>query len=627
MCGIAGRIVWGQEARGTDPSALARAAERMRHHGPDGEGFHSERGENYALDLVHTRLSIIDLSEFGRQPMTNENGTVILVCNGEIYNFQELRSELHSRGHRFISRTDVETILHLYEELGEEAISRLDGMFALAIWDRTRRRLLLARDRMGVKPLYYAERPGGELLFASEVKALIPLGLEVQPDLEALAEHLTFQWCTGERCLFRGVRYLAQGHIVLSEDGRPLRRRQYYDLAHREDDYPTDKKKAAEKLLGLFEKAIGRQVFSDVPVGSFLSGGMDTGAISAVCRRHIPHLHTFTCGFDLSSGVTRMESFFDEREESRTLARYLDTDHHELVLRPGDMQPVLPLVVWHLDEPRVGISYQVWYTARLIKQYVTVVLSGVGGDESYAGYPWRYRHILDVHDTETFDRLYYKCWIRFLDDEEKRRLFTDEVNRAISGFSTFDSYREVMQGTRARHPLNRALYFDAKTFLNGLFMVDDKLSMAHSVESRVPFTDNALIDFSLRVPPWWKMRDNGEGADFKILLKEAMRPLLPEETLVRKKQGFTPPDRSWFLLPDTWSYLRGMLLSKRATERGYFKRSGIERILEEHASGKRNHRFLIWSLVCFEWWNRLFVDGETATNVESTPALSSHGAS
>lgn len=610
MCGIAG--LFSLSGAPVPEERVGAMCDLMRHRGPDDHGL---RGLGPAA-LGHRRLSIIDLSPRGRNPMPNEDETVWLVCNGEIYNYQELRRDLLGRGHRFRSDTDTEVILHLYEEHGPRCVELLNGMFAFAIYDqrpgvgrwegssdgRAPGRLLLARDRFGVKPLYYW-RSGDILAFASEVKAFLALpDFVARPDPFALAEHLTFQNTFGERTLFHGVSLLSAGHYLLCEGGE-ARLTRYWDLTFR----PEAIGEAEEWAGGLrerFEAATERQLMSDVPLGTYLSGGMDTGAISAVAARRIPGMHTFTCGFDVPRDASDLERFFDEREESRELARYLGTVHHELELGPDALAPALPLVVWHLDEPRVGISYQVYYTAELIRRHVTVVLSGVGGDELFAGYPWRYEPLLHLQG-EPFLQAAYHHWMRFLTDEEKRDLFTDEVNRALGDFSTYESFRQAMNGAKGADPLHQALYYDFKTFLNGLLVVDDKLSMAHSVEARVPFLDNDLAEYAARMPSELKYAD-GQG---KVVLRRAMEGLLPEETIYRRKQGFTPPDRSWYKGPNL-HYVQDLILGRRALERGYFQPKALRRILDDHLHNRRDHRFLLWSLMCFEWWNRLFVDRE-----------------
>ena len=395
---------------------------------------------------------------------------------------------------------------------------------------------------------------------------------------------------------------LPAGHTLLVQKGR-IEQRQYWDLKFEPDSSRTLDEWSAG-LREIFERAVTRQLMSDVPLGTYLSGGMDTGSVSAVAMRRIPQLHTFTCGFDLPEGLSEQERFFDEREASHRLARTLGTIHHEIKLGPEAMSRVLPLVVWHMDEPRVGISYQIYYTAELVRRYVTVVLSGVGGDELFAGYPWRYESILNASNGN-FDSAYYQWWNRLLTDEERRNLFTPEIQRTLGDFSTFDSFRETLKEAEGSDPLHRALYFDFKVFLQGLLLLEDKLSMAHSVESRVPFLDNELVDYVRRIPSELKL----SGGVGKVVLRQAMKGLLPEETLSRRKQGFTPPDQTWYKR-ENWAYIRELILGSRARSRGFFEPHFLEKILDDHLNDRRNHRFLIWSLLCFEWWNRLFVDRE-----------------
>lgn len=603
MCGIAG--LYNLEGEPVAADSVRRMCDLIRHRGPDDWG----QWTSGPIGLGHRRLSIIDLSSRGRNPMPNEDESVWLVFNGEIYNYQSLRVELLERGHTFRSETDSEVLVHMYEETGADCVFELNGMFAFALWDRKRRRLLLARDRFGVKPLYYAV-VGKTLAFASEAKAFLALpDFRVSPDPFALAEHFTFQNTFGERTFFEGVKLLPAGHYLVCEDGR-ISLSRYWDLRF-EPETGLSLDEWALRVREQFETAVTRQMVSDVPLGTYLSGGMDTGAISAVAARRIPDMHTFTCGFDLPETASELEQYFDEREESRRLARALGTVHHELGLGPDAMAPALPRVVWHLDEPRVGISYQVYYTAAMIRRHVTVVLSGVGGDELFAGYPWRYEPVLGL-DGAAFEAEYYRHWIRLLTDEEKREFFSPEMNRMLGDFSTFDSFRAALGDGGGYDPLQRALYFDFKTFLNGLLLVDDKLAMAHSVEGRVPFLENDLVETVARIPSEFKL-DKGQS---KIVLRKAMRGLLPDETLARRKQGFTPPDQSWYK-QSTIGYVRDLILSPRAAGRGYFSPGYLERILDDHWNDRRNNRFLIWSLMCFEWWNRLFVDREPLPELQS----------
>lgn len=603
MCGIVG--VLNQDDRPVVPQVLHKMCERIVHRGPDDRGIWASG----PIGLGHQRLSIIDLSANGKNPMANEDETLWLVFNGEIYNYRDLRSRLIKQGHHFRSQTDTEVVLHLYEEMGTACIKELNGMFAFALWDTKTRTLLLARDRFGVKPLYYFASDK-TFAFASEIKAFMALDhFSAAADPFALAEHFTFQNTFGDRTFFEGVKLLPAGNYLTVKEGH-VKRTEYWDLAFA-PEAAGDIKEWAQGLRERFEASVNRQIMSDVPLGSYLSGGMDTGSISAVASRQIPHMHTFTCGFKLPQNASDLEQHFDERPESHRLAKHLGTIHHELELGPDAMALVLPHVVWHLDEPRVGISYQVFYTAELIRKHVTVVLSGVGGDELFAGYPWRYEPIMALHDTADFDRAYYKAWVRYLTDAEKRELFTDELNHKLGDFSTFEVFQDVIRKSNTADPLHRALYFDFKTFLNGLLIVDDKLSMAHSVEARVPFLDNELVDYVARMPSALK----GNNGQSKIVLRQAMKGLLSDETIYRRKQGFTPPDQTWYK-EESLSYIRELILGPRARERGYFRPSYIETILDDHLNNRRNHRFLIWSLMCFEWWNRLFADREPLPHLE-----------
>jgi asparagine synthase (glutamine-hydrolysing) len=596
MCGIAGL----HSSRGEPQSVAVVEAmcALLRHRGPDDHGLWAAG----PVALGHRRLSILDLSTRGRNPLANEDGTVQLVFNGEIYNFRELRRELAARGHRLHSDTDCETVVHLYEELGSSCVERLEGMFAFALWDARRQRLLLARDRYGIKPLYYVSI-GTTLAFASEIKAFLAVpGFAAGLDAAALAEHLTFQNTFGEETLFSGVRLLAPAHRLVCEDGE-VRRERYWEMAPaaaaEEDVEPW-----TAALREAFERAVGRQLVADVPLGSYLSGGMDTGAIVAVATRTLPGMHTFTCGFEVPPQAAGAEFAFDERQASFAAADALGTVHHELTLGPEAMASALPHVVWHLDEPRVGISYQVLYTAEMVRRHVTVVLSGVGGDELFAGYPWRYEPMLAVAG-DAFAPAYYRHWLRLLDDDEKRRLFTGDLRRRLGDFSSFERFRQALPGNSADPPLERALRFDFATFLPGLLVVEDKLTMAHGVETRVPFLDDAVVDLAWRIPAACKLRPGLS----KVVLRRAMAGLVPVATLERPKQGFTPPDESWYR-HHLMGQIRDTLLSRRARERGLFEPQGVAAILDDHLAGRRNHRQLIWSLLALEWWQRLFLDRE-----------------
>jgi asparagine synthase (glutamine-hydrolysing) len=595
MCGIAGII--DLVGRPVAEAEVQRMVEAIRHRGPDDLGAWAEG----SVGLGNTRLAILDLSDAGHQPMANEDTSIVLVYNGELYNFRELASELANRGHLFVSRTDTEVVLRAYEEWGAGCVARFNGMFAFAVWDGRKRELFVGRDRFGIKPLYYAWHDG-RVVFGSEIKALLQTGLPRRVSTPALVEYFTFQNVFSDLTLFDGVHMLPAGHTLTVREGR-VQVDQYWDLEFDPDDTVRESD-WAERTRDAFEHAVRRQLVSDVPVGSFLSGGMDSASIAAVASSHVPRLMTFTGGFDLSS-VEGLELVFDERRDAEVLANVLRTEHYEMVMHAGDMAWVLPELVWHLEDLRVGMCYQNHYIARLASKFVKVALAGTGGDELFAGYPWRYELVAGQTDPALFERTYYDYWARLVPDEEKGRFFTPEFWGGDGDRTPLDAFRSVLAPVEGLDPLAKALYFEVKTFLHGLLVVEDRVAMAHGLEVRVPFLDNALVDVARRIPTRLKHAD-GEG---KRVLRSAMAALLPPDILTKRKQGFSPPDQSWYRGP-TMDYIRELLLDPRTLGRGYFRPAYIEEMLAEHLGGRVNHRLLIWSLLCFEWWNRLFIDEE-----------------
>jgi asparagine synthase (glutamine-hydrolysing) len=595
MCGIAG--VWDPDGVRVEEERLRAVARSIRHRGPDDAGSYTSDG----VGLVAVRLAVLDVTDAAHQPMASDDGRHVLVYNGELYNFRELKAELEALGHQFRSRGDTEVVLRAFVEWGPGCIERFNGMFAFAVWDDVARELFLARDRWGIKPLYYA-REGGRVLFASEVKAMLELGYAPRVSPAALGEYFTFQNIYSDRTLFEGVHLLPAGHTLIVS-GRGLRARRYWDLQLEPEEDVAEE----EWICGVretFENGVTRQLVSDVPVGSFLSGGMDSASIAAVATRSINRLMTFTGGFDLSS-VEGLELIFDERTDAETVASRLRTEHYEMVMHAGDMAWVLPELVWHIEDLRVGMSYQNHYIARLASKFVKVALAGSGGDELFAGYPWRYDLIVGASDPRDFDDRYYAYWTRLVPDAEKHEFFTRETWDAVSAFPAREAYDAAIAPARELDPVARALYFEAKTFLHGILVVDDKISMAHGLEARVPFLDNALVDVARRIPSRLKHADPMG----KRILRRAMEGLLPPHILDKRKQGFSPPDQSWYRGP-TMDYIQEILLDERALSRGHFNPDYVRRMLSEHISGRVNHRLLIWSLLSFEWWNRLFIDGE-----------------
>jgi asparagine synthase (glutamine-hydrolysing) len=624
MCGITG--IFNLNGEPVSPVILRHMTDAIAHRGPDGEGFYIDS----FVGLGHRRLAIIDLSPAGHQPMITPQGHYILSYNGEVYNFQELRIELETKGHEFRSRTDSEVVLCAYAEWGEACLERLNGMFAFAIWDRARQQLFLARDRYGVKPLYYTLQ-NQVFLFGSEIKAILAHpAYQTGLDKEALLEYFTFQNFFSDRTLFAGVKLLPAGtylRIALGAQSLPAPHR-YWDYDFAEPEYAADEQAYVEELDRLFRQAVQRQLVSDVDVGVYLSGGMDSGSITAIAASQFPYLKSFTCGFDLNS-ASGLELGFDERDKAEYLSYLFKTEHYEMVLKAGDMERILPRLTWHLEEPRVGQSYPNFYAAQLASKFVKVVLSGGGGDELFGGYPWRYYRAVVNDSFKDYIDKYYHYWQRLLPNNVIQRVF-EPIWSEVNHVWTRDIFRDVFtiqasELTRPEDYINYSLYFEAKTFLHGLLVVEDKLSMAHGLETRVPFLDNDLVDFALRVPVHLKLGNLGEvirmnenepgikaakyfqkTRDGKLLLRKAMQRHIPDEITMREKQGFSAPDASWFK-GESIDYVRRRLFNGRARIYDFLDRKAIQDLVTEHLEGKQNRRLLVWSLLNVEQWCERFL--------------------
>ncbi len=636
MCGIVGII-----NRDGEPAAsriIKRMTDAVAHRGPDGEGCYIDGGVGFG----HRRLAIIDLSPAGHQPMATANGRWVITYNGEIFNFQELRIELEALGHRFLSRTDTEVLLAAFAQWGVSAIERLNGMFAFALYDRDKREVLLARDRYGVKPLYFASM-GDRLIFASEIKGLLAhpdFGAAVDP--AGLIEYLTFQNFLGERTLFKGINLLAAGTIMRV----PLDRRsapqslRYWDFRFEDRQDRESREAQVEELDRLFRGAVSRQLISDVPVGSYLSGGMDSCSITAVAARQLKDMRSFTVGFDLSS-ASGLELGFDERSAAERMSYLSKTEHYEMVLKAGDMERAMRNVVWHMEEPRVGQSYPNYYAAQLASRFCTVVLSGAGGDELFGGYPWRYYRAAVNNDFDDYVRKYFAFWQRLLPTDVGTSVFSP-LGSAGADVHPESLFRDVFTNheSRLERPedyINHSLYFEAKTFLHGLLVLEDKLSMAHSLETRVPFLDNDLVDFAMRTPVRHKLANLGDIArinenepggkidryfqrtrDGKLILRDAMSRHVPADVTQAVKKGFSGPDASWFR-GESIDYVRRTLMKSDARIFSWLDRGIVHRLVEDHLSGRENRRLLIWSLLCLETWCSVFLDGVTP-KIETRPA-------
>ena len=633
MCGIAGfaengdfRAHAGQNE--ADFHLVHGMCDVIRHRGPDDEGIHVEPGVGIGM----RRLSIIDLST-GHQPIHNEDGTVWVVFNGEIYNFRQLRRELEAAGHCFYTSSDTEVIVHAYEAWGESAFARLRGMFAIALWDRRASTLLLARDRAGIKPLHYTQT-GSRLFFASEMKSLLAAGaVEPEIDLEALDHYLSFLYTPRDRSMFKGVCKLPPGHLLRWRHGRSEISR-YWSIAA-DTAFAGTEHEAATELRRILAGAVESHMISDVPLGAFLSGGVDSSiVVGLMAAASATPVRTFSIGFD--------EPQFDELEHARAVATRFGTEHHEFVVRP-DALSILDRLVAHFDEPFADSSaIPTWYVSQMARQHVTVVLSGDGGDELFGGYD-RYlphprvarfdaaplpgrraaaaviwpllphgalgknflRHVARDDDGRYLDS------IAFFQPDEKRALYSSALARSLSGTDA--------EATLARHferfarlPRNdRVMRFDFETYLpEDVLTKVDRMSMAHSIESRVPLLDNEVIDFAARLPATMKIR-NGRR---KHVLKRAVADLLPESILDRRKQGFGVPLAAWFRggLTDIFS---DVLRSPRARQRGYFEPVAVDRVLDEHLAGRRDRSLQLWQLLMFELWHREYLDARPATRV------------
>ncbi|WHZ15587.1 MAG: Asparagine synthetase [glutamine-hydrolyzing] [Nitrospira sp.] len=634
MCGIAG--IFNLNGQPVPPVVLRKMTDAIAHRGPDGEGFYIDS----FVGLGHRRLAIIDLSSAGHQPMATPDGQLIISYNGEVYNFLELRAELETLGYRFQSRTDTEAVLYAYAEWGEKAVERLNGMFSFAIWDRRRQELFLARDRYGIKPLYYTLH-NQAFLFGSEIKVILAHpGYAARMDKEALLEYFTFQNLFTDRTLFSGIRLLPAGcHVRLTLGSRAMGHIQrYWDYDFTESERCADPRECLEELDRLFVQAVHRQLVSDVDVGAYLSGGMDSGAITAVAAKRLPNLRTFTCGFDLHS-ASGLEMACDEREKAELMSYLFKTEQYEMVLKAGDMERILPVLTWHLEEPRVGQSYPNFYVAQLAGKFVKVVLSGGGGDELFGGYPWRYYRAVVNDDFEHYIDKYYLHWQRLIPNKDIKAVFKPIANH-VANVWTRDIFRDVFNKhasdfTRPEDYINHSLYFEAKTFLHGLLVVEDKLSMAHGLEARVPFLDNDLADFAMRLPVSMKLGNLGEVVrlnenepghktrsyfektrDGKLLLRKMMERHVPPDISGGIKQGFSAPDAGWFK-GESIEYVRRALLNRDARIYAFLDREAVGRLVAEHLEGRQNRRLLIWSLLSVENWCRIFLESQGSPPVMS----------
>jgi asparagine synthase (glutamine-hydrolysing) len=627
MCGICGKLMLGNEAT-VSPELVKAMADTIIHRGPDDDGYYISG----PIGLGFRRLAIIDL-QTGHQPVPNEDGTVQIIFNGEIYNYQELREFLLSKGHVFKTQSDTEVIVHLYEEFGPQCVEKLRGMFAFAIWDEKAKALFLARDRVGIKPLYYC-LTDSSLVFASEIKAILAdpsIAREIAPEM--IDRFLTFLYVPGQETLLNGIRKLAPGHYLFVKDGKAVVE-QYWDLRFAETTRSL--KDAEADLTILLAEAVELHMIADVPVGVLLSGGVDsTGVLSLAVHGTEKEISSFTVGF--SGGEVA-----DERPYARLAAKAFGTQHYEMTISAKDFAAFLPQYVWHMEEPVCEPpAIALYYVSRLARNYVKVLLSGEGGDEAFAGYG-NYRNLvwlerikrglsplngaaargLSFADSllhlpgmakyvplmnDRFPDYYYSRTSNPHRYSGNRlgELYSADFAQAIDREHSLEPVRELQAHVRGQNTLDAMLYIDTKSWLpDDLLIKADKMTMANSVELRVPLLDHKVLEFAASLPPSFKLN----GFNLKYILKSVLSQKIPKEIRNRKKAGFPVPYESW-LRNDLKKVVWDVLMDRRTIERGYFRKDAVEGLLQANSNGS-NYSKEIFSLLSLELWQRTFLERE-----------------
>ena len=644
MCGICGIALSSRSGAEVQRSTIERMRDVMTHRGPDGAGAYIQG----RIGLGHRRLSIVDPNA-GQQPMASDDGAVQIVYNGEVYNHPELMRRLEVEGVSYHSHCDTESVLHVYEREGFDTPKSLRGMFAFAIWDRRRETLFIARDRFGVKPLYYAVTPDGSLYFGSEIKSILASGaVTAALDQSALPEYLSSHSTFGTGTMFAGIRRLEPGHTLTWRDG-DVRIEQYWDLsfAHEGEDRRSDDDIVAE-YGERFREAVRMRLMADVPLGTFLSGGIDSAAITAVMAGLIQEpVRTFSVAF--------AERDANELAYARVVARQFRTEHREVVVSPGEFFDALPRMVWHEDEPIAHpSSIPLYFVSKLAAEHVKVVLTGEGSDEVLGGYN-RYRATMyNMRFGSAWERMMFsggRSLIRtaisslanssrvrqklsrtfltlpanitslYLDNfavfgrQRLHELWSPETRQSLDAISPYANAERYFAASDATTLLNKLLYVDTKTYLHELLMKQDQMSMAASIESRVPFLDHELVEFAARMPERMKVR----GMTTKYVLRKAMTGVLPPEILTRRKMGFPVPVGAWLRGPYKY-VLDDLVLGERAIARGLFDPAALRRLVASHTSGEANHSERLWSLINLELWQRLHLDGEPVDDLRSALA-------
>ena len=636
MCGICGKINFSSEP--VESSIINNMCSALSHRGPNDRGIYT----NNEMGLGHVRLSIIDLSPAGHQPMSNENKQIWIVFNGEIYNYKDLKAELEMKGHKFNSNTDTEVIIHLYEEYGRDCVTKLNGMFAFAIWDESKKEMFLARDRVGIKPLFYFF-DNEKLVFGSEIKSILQdESVKREIDLQALHDYLTFLYVPAPNTIFKKIKKLLPGHILICK-GRNITVKKYWDLNYDQESEIKSEDYYAEGLLELLKKSIKRRLISDVPLGAFLSGGIDSSAIVGLMSKLMNEpVKTFSIGF-------RSAGYHDERKYAMQIADMFKTEHHELEVEP-DAVELLPKLVYHFDEPFADSSaVPIYLVSKMAKEYVTVILSGTGGDDILGGYR---RYFADrlaeyylkvpgfvnnlIHKivnelpvsrtsiggeylllmkkfidcAPLAPEIRYISLVSFFSEDMKKQLYFDNSNDQTRSLNILKSY---FANVHTKEFLNKTLYVDLKTYVpDDLLVKEDRMTMAVGLEGRVPFLDHELIEFAATIPSNLKLK----GFTTKYILKKSLANLLPKNIINRRKHGFAVPIGEW-LKKDLKDFSRQILLESRTRQRGYFNHKYVEELLRRHQSGKQDFSQHLWSLLILELWHRVFIDSSKVVEPES----------
>jgi asparagine synthase (glutamine-hydrolysing) len=651
MCGICGEIDFN---KGVIVEPIRRMCKVLTHRGPDDEGTVFIRGKRYfdvknylefppgenAFDVAlgHRRLSIIDLSAAGHQPMCNEDKSIWIVFNGEIYNFQEIRGGLEKKGHRFKSRSDTEVILHAYEEFGVECLNHFRGMFGFAIWDSNLQRLFMARDRLGKKPLVYFCH-NGHFAFASEIKALLQVPeIERKVNATAIQHYLTYQYVPSPDTIFEGIKKLRPAHYLLYDRNGNIRIEPYWKLKFNSNHQTyTDAQELGDRIRTELEESVKLRLISDVPLGAFLSGGVDSSLIVGIMAKFSEKpVKTFSIGFE--------EKEFDELSYARLISNHFSTEHHEFVVKPNAIE-ILPKLAWYYNEPFADSSaIPTYYVSKMTKDHVKVVLTGDAGDENFAGYP-RYlrskyvswftrlpekvrRNLLPAFlrilsqspwRRKTLNRLAdfmemlsshqgrnYAEQIKIFNQKEKDDVFSEDFSRQVKGTDPLDYLIKKYEEGDTDDLLEKLLYLDMTTYLpEDLLVKMDIATMANSLEARVPFLDHMFMELVAGIPPHFKLK----GTRTKFILKKAFKGFLPDAIFKRRKMGFGVPVSRWFR-NELKDYVYDILLDPRTLNRGYFRREGVQRLLNDHIVLRYDHSSKIWALLFLEMWFRVFIDKE-----------------